>query len=64
MITTLIVVASLALVGVFTLAWLLKPNLRNQIETPKHLFQDQVQQYDRGLDTARRVPGGSSDESE
>ncbi|NIW25415.1 MAG: hypothetical protein GWN29_13095 [Gammaproteobacteria bacterium] len=64
MITTIIVVASLALAAAFTLAWLLKPSLREQIEAPKHLFHDQVRQYDRDIETARSVSGGSSDESE
>ena len=64
MITTIIVVASLALAAAFTLAWLLKPSLREQIEAPKHLFHDQVRQYDQGLDTAPSESGGSSDESD
>ena len=64
MITTIIVVASLALAVAFTLAWLLKPGLREQIEAPKHLFHDQVRQYDESIETARSVPGGSSDESD
>lgn len=64
MITTIIVVASLALAAAFTLAWLLKPALREQIEAPKHLFHDQVRQYDQGLRDERETPGGSSDESE
>ncbi len=64
MITTIIVVASLALAAAFTLAWLLKPSLRQQIEAPKHLFHDRVRQYDEFIETARSVSGGSSDESE
>jgi hypothetical protein len=64
MITTIIVGASLALAAAFALAWLLKPGLREQIEAPKHLFHDQVQQYDRSIETADRSSGGSSDESE
>lgn len=34
-------------VGVgFTLGYLLKPQLRQQIEAPKNLFQKQLQRYD------------------
>lgn len=64
MVTTIIVGASLALAAAFTLAWLLKPGLREQIEAPKHLFQDQVRQYDQGLNDGRESPGGNSDASE
>jgi len=64
MITTTIVLASLALAAAFTLAWLLKPGLREQIEAPKHLFHDQVRQYDRGVHDARKESGGRSDEPE
>ena len=64
MITTTIVLASLALAAAFTLTWLLKPSLREQIEAPKHLFQEQVQQYDRGVQDARERSGGGSDEPE
>ena len=64
MITTIIVVASLALAAAFTLAWLLKPSLREQIEAPKHLFHDRVRQYDESIEAPRSVSGGSSDESE
>ena len=64
MITTIIVVASLVLAAAFTLAWLLKPSVREEIEAPKHLFHDQVRQYDQGLETPRRLSGESSDESE
>ncbi|MDH3418164.1 MAG: hypothetical protein OEM78_01725 [Gammaproteobacteria bacterium] len=64
MITTIIVVASLALAGAFSLAWLLKPDLREQIEAPKHLFHDQVRQYDRGVQDARERSEGAADEPE
>jgi len=64
MITTIIVASSLALAIAFTLAWLLRPQLRAQIEAPKHLFQNQVQQYDRGLEAAREASGGSADETQ
>jgi hypothetical protein len=45
-ITAVIISASLALAAAFSLAWLLVPSLRRQIEDPKHWFQDQVQRYD------------------
>ena len=64
MITTLIVGASLVLAAAFTLAWLLKPGLREQIEAPKHLFHEQVRQYDQGLNDDRERPEGSSDGAE
>ena len=64
MITTIIVVASLALAAAFTLAWLLKPALREQIEAPKHLFHERVRQYDRGVAGVRDRSGGDSDEPE
>ncbi len=46
MITTFIVTASVALVVGFGAMWLLKPGLRRRIEAPKHLFANQVRQYD------------------
>ena len=64
MISTIIVVASLALAAAFTLVWLLTPSLREQIEAPKHLFHDQVRQYDQSLKDDGKSPGGSSDEPE
>ena len=64
MITTLIVGASVVLAVAFTLAWLLKPRLRAQIEAPKHFFQDQLRQYDRGLEDARGAAGGKTDEAD
>ena len=63
MITTIIVGCAFALAIAFTLAWLVKPQLRSQIEAPKHFFQDRVQQYDRGLEDARGASGGSADEA-
>jgi hypothetical protein len=63
-ITTIIVIASLALAGAFSLAWLLKPGLREQIEAPKHLFHEQVRQYDQGVQDAREKSEGASDEPE
>ena len=46
MITTFIVTISVALVVGFGAIWLLNPRLRHQVEAPKHLFANQVRQYD------------------
>jgi hypothetical protein len=53
MISTFIVLASLLLAGVFIAAWLLKPDFRRRVEAPKHLFAEQVRQYDEQNDSAR-----------
>ena len=67
MITAIIVIATVVLAAVFTIAWLANPGLRRQIEHPKHCFQDQVRQYDRTYDQqrhdAREDEIGGSDES-
>ena len=47
MISLSIIVATIALALVYALAWLFVPGVRNQIEQPKHWFQDRLQQYDR-----------------
>ncbi|MFN7916893.1 MAG: hypothetical protein U0Q55_16230 [Vicinamibacterales bacterium] len=47
MITNLIVGASLVLTGLFALAWLRSPALRDRIEEPKHQFQDRLQAHER-----------------
>lgn len=47
MISTLIVIASVVLAAAFSLAWLVRRDLREQIERPKHEFQDQLREYDR-----------------
>jgi len=43
----IIVFGSLALAGVFSAAWLLRPRLRRAIEAPKHVFAGRVQRYDQ-----------------
>ena len=53
MISTFIVVASLVLAAVFIAAWILKPEFRRRIEAPKHLFAEQVRQYDEQNHSAR-----------
>lgn len=62
MITAIIVISSVLLAAVFTLAWLTNPALRRQIEHPKHSFQDQVQQYNRQCHDVGEMKG-NSDES-
>ena len=47
MITWAIVVTSIALAVVFSVAWMLVPDLRAWVERPKHQFHDRLQQYDR-----------------
>jgi hypothetical protein len=47
MITAFIVISSVILGGIFTLAWLLRPELRRQIESPKHNFQEQIRAYNQ-----------------
>ena len=47
MISILIVGLSVVFAAAFWLAYLLKPGLRQQIENPKHCFQNQVQHFDQ-----------------
>jgi hypothetical protein len=47
MITDVIVIASVAMAAAFAVARFVRPDLRDQIERPKHGFQDRVRQYDR-----------------
>lgn len=46
MISALIVYCSLALASLFTLAYFLSPKLRSKVEEPKHIFMEQLAQYD------------------
>jgi len=62
MITTIIVISSVLLAAIFTIAWLANPAFRRQIEQPKHCFQDQLQQYNQQCHDARE-PERNSDES-
>ncbi len=57
MLTTVILVGSLLLAVGFTVAWLVNPGFRKKIERPKHLFADQVRQYDERNREADREPG-------
>lgn len=47
MISAIVIVASIVLGVAFTFAWRFRPGLRDEIERPKHWFQDQVRRYDR-----------------
>ena len=55
----LVVAAALLLGLAFTAAWLLRPDLRERIERPKHRFHDDVRRYDRGLQDTRPKTGSS-----
>ena len=61
MIADIIVVASVALAGVFVTAWLVSPRLRTWIERPKHRFQDAVRQYDRAQHRQRHAREATRD---
>lgn len=63
MITAIIVISSVVLAAIFTIAWLTNPGLRRQIEHPKHCFQAQVNQYNEQCNDARKDVNGGSDES-
>ena len=45
MIAGIIVLLSLLFGGLFTLAYMLRPDIRKQIEKPKYVFQTQIKQY-------------------
>ncbi len=62
MITAIIVISSVLLAAIFTVAWLTNPALRRQIEQPKHGFQEQVRQYNRQCRDAGEL-ARNSDES-
>ena len=52
MIAATIVCVSVLFALVYTLAYFLKPGLRDQIESPKYAFQEQVRQYNSHNDNA------------
>jgi hypothetical protein len=60
MIAAIIVIVSIVFAAAFTLAYLVKPNLRKQIEQPKYFFHDQVQAYNRQVHDARENVKGDS----
>jgi hypothetical protein len=58
-IASIIVFGSVAFAAGFCLAWLVRPEVRAWLETPKHRFQASVRRYDqsavRGMDTTVRL---------
>jgi hypothetical protein len=62
MISSIIIIASLVLAGAFLLTWLARPELRRRIERPKHLFAEQIEQYDRQSRQETNSTGASDDE--
>jgi hypothetical protein len=55
MISATIILASIVLALVYACAWCLNPRFRQQIEQPKHWFQDQLEKYDRECGEALRA---------
>lgn len=47
MISDIIVYLSVGLAVVFVIAWAMRPDLREWIERPKHLFMENVRRYDK-----------------
>ncbi len=47
MITDIVVCVSIGLALVFSIAWALRPDFREWIERPKHLFLENVRRYDK-----------------
>lgn len=63
MISSFIVISSITLAAGFTIAWLLRPDLRRRIENPKFDFQRQLQAYNRQIQISHEDSNGGSDES-
>lgn len=47
MITDIVVDLSVGLAVVFAVAWAIRPDFREWIERPKHLFLENVRRYDK-----------------
>jgi hypothetical protein len=47
MISATIVIGSVVLALTYACIWCMSPRFRQQIEQPKHWFQDQLEKYDR-----------------
>ena len=62
MITAAIIIASIVLAALFIRAWAFRPEFRQQIESPKHSFQAQVQAYDRYCEQERSSREAGADE--
>lgn len=62
MIAAIIVCVSVFFALVFTLAYFLRPGLRDQVEHPKYAFQEQVRLYNQQNDKANSKTASTSDE--
>jgi hypothetical protein len=62
LITVFIIVASILLAAAFAWAWFFRPVFRQQIEHPKHSFQEQVRAYDQHCELTRESLEGGADE--
>lgn len=62
MLTTAILIGSVLLAAAFALAWIISPAIRRRIERPKHLFAEQVRQYDEHNDEPVGPAEGQSSE--
>lgn len=54
MISSVIVILSVVFAVVFTVAWLVSPTTRRNIEQPKHDFQESVQEHDQRYNSGSR----------
>ena len=63
MIAAFIVIASIVLAVAFIIAWIVKPDFRKQVESPKYAFQEQVERYNRQTqeDSRDAVPRGTNE---
>ncbi len=62
MIASFIVISSIVLALVFTIAWFTRPDLRQQVEDPKYFFQQQVKHHDKQYHESRNDMTGESDD--
>jgi hypothetical protein len=63
MIAAFIVISSIILAAVFTVAWIIKPGFREQVENPKYSFQAQLERYNRQCQDKQDAVTGGSNES-
>ena len=59
MITAFIVISAIILGLAFGIAYLVKPGFRQRVERPKHLFAEQLREYDESSrpDSERETDG-------
>ncbi len=63
MIASFIVISSIVLALVFTIAWFTQPGLRRKLEDPKYFFQQQVKKHNKWYNESRNdMTGGSDDD--